>query len=134
MAKPAIWRSPKWGPRRSRSGSCGGASPGRARDLRASVARIVTADGKTAGTGFLLSGGLLATAAHVAEAAGGSETTGIELALRAAPGPLVHADPKGWTSPDGLDLALFRISEDDLPAKVVPLALGSRTVWGASRR
>jgi len=104
---------------------------GRARDLRASVARIVTADGKTAGTGFLLSGGLLVTAAHVAEAAGGSETTGIELALRAAPGPLVHADPKGWTSPDGLDLALFRISEDDLPAKVVPLALGSSDGLGS---
>jgi WD40 repeat protein len=57
--------------------------------------------------------------------AGGSEATGVKLALRAAPDRIIRADPEGWTSPDGLDLALFRIPADDLPTKAVPLTLGS---------
>ena len=93
-------------------------------DLRACVVRILKPDGTTAGTGFVVAAdGLIATCAHVVEAAGARPGQPIRIHF--------HLDdtkhtaqvlPQPWSPPEGEDIALLRLER--LPTGARPLPLG----------
>jgi hypothetical protein len=94
-------------------------------NLTAGIVRILTSEGTTAGTGFVVTDdGLIATCAHIVEAAG------------AGPGGTVHVvfyatgeergarvEPGWWRPADAEDVAILCL-EGPLPKGVVPLPLG----------
>ena len=90
-----------------------------AADPVAAVARVLHADGTTAGSSFLVTGsGLVATCAHVVTAAGAGPGGSVRLAFQLAGTPLVLATvlAEGWRAPDGVDVAFLQLSEPVSPA------------------
>ncbi|MBT2453079.1 trypsin-like peptidase domain-containing protein, partial [Streptomyces sp. ISL-43] len=95
--------------------------------LPSAVAQVLDPDGTVAGAGFLVAEGLLATCAHVVQAAGGGPGTSLHLAfphLAGAPrveGQVLCGD--AWRAQEGEDVAFVRLAT--LPAGVPALPLGS---------
>ncbi|MDG9716401.1 trypsin-like peptidase domain-containing protein [Streptomyces sp. DH24] len=90
------------------------------------MAQVVTADGGVAGAGFLGSGDVVITCAHVVRAAGSGP--GDRLALRfphlpAAPLAEGTVLAEAWRPPEAEDVAAVRL--DGVPAGARPVSLGS---------
>ncbi|MFE0646989.1 trypsin-like peptidase domain-containing protein [Streptomyces sp. NPDC059534] len=98
--------------------------PGGAR-LTGAVGQVLGRDGTVAGAGFLVSGDLLATCAHVVRAAGHGPGDRVEVAFPRVAGAerfagLVLEEP--WREPEAEDVAFVRL--DGVPAGSEPLPLG----------
>ncbi|AMW08131.1 hypothetical protein A4E84_00325 [Streptomyces qaidamensis] len=95
--------------------------------LAASVARIETQDGRTAGTGFIVAPGILLTCAHVVALAGEGPGGRVRLVfphLTGAPCTTAQVLHEGWRAPDAEDIAVLHL-EEDVPASGRPVRLGS---------
>jgi WD40 repeat protein len=100
-------------------------------DLTTSIVRILTPDGNTAGTGFVVTAdGLIATCAHVVWS---EDDRKKRLPRPDHVGVVLHATgeerqtqvvSEWWRHPDAEDVAILRL-EGDLPKGVMPLPLGS---------
>jgi hypothetical protein len=95
------------------------------------IVRIIRPDGKTAGTGFVVSDSLIATCAHVIMQEGqpkpGSLPDKVELVFRLTGEKRFAAVmPEWWRPADAGDVAILRL-EGPLPEGVSPLPLGSST-------
>ncbi len=97
-------------------------------DWTEGVVRILTPNGQTVGTGFVITtDGLIATCAHVVEAAGGRPGGTVDIVLHVTHDVYqAHVEPDGWRDPAAEDVALLRL-EAPPPAGVIPLPLGSST-------
>ncbi|MFI8519798.1 trypsin-like peptidase domain-containing protein [Streptomyces sp. NPDC085481] len=98
--------------------------PGMAR-LPPAVGQVLGQDGTVAGAGFLVSGDLLATCAHVARAAGHGPGDRVEVVFPRVAGEerfggLVLEEP--WRAPEAEDVAFVRL--DGVPAGAEALPLG----------
>ncbi|MEU5068913.1 trypsin-like peptidase domain-containing protein [Streptomyces virginiae] len=99
---------------------------GTASDLLASVVQVLRPDGAVAGAGFLVSGEVVVTCAHVVEAAGGGPETAVQLAF-----PHVRSTDRLegrvmghlWRAAEDEDVAFIRLS--GMPAGARTLPLGS---------
>jgi len=98
-------------------------------DIRAGTVRIITGNGDTAGTGFIVTEeGLIVTCAHVVQSPR-SQANGDQrphsLAVKLANGETLEAVllDDGWRAWDAEDIAILRI-QGALPAGVIPLPLG----------
>ncbi|MEU5281205.1 trypsin-like peptidase domain-containing protein [Streptomyces asoensis] len=101
-------------------------TPAGAAALTRSVARVLTADDRTAGTAFLAARDTVVTCAHVIEAAGGAPGGQVRLEFPHLPGAVrtvARVQEAGWRSPDTQDIAVLRLEEP--PAGSGPLPLGS---------
>ncbi|HEX2079040.1 MAG TPA: trypsin-like peptidase domain-containing protein [Longimicrobium sp.] len=90
------------------------------------IVRILTADGATAGTGFLASAqGLIATCAHVVAAAGAGPGGTVNVSFRGEPGRMAaQVIPESWLPENEGDVAVLRLSGLP-PERAVSLRLGS---------
>ncbi|MBE9507992.1 MAG: trypsin-like peptidase domain-containing protein, partial [Chloroflexi bacterium] len=95
-------------------------------DLTAGIVRIIRPDGETAGTGFLVTDdGLIATCAHVIEAAGANPGDTVRVAFHATGEEReAQVEPAWWRAPDAEDVAILRL-DGPVPEGVIPLSLGS---------
>ena len=98
-------------------------------DPTSGIVRILRPDGKTAGTGFVVAAGLVATCAHVLPAAAqprsGSPAGEVELVFRAnGEKRLAEVVSEWWRSADAGDVAILRL-KGPLPEGVRALPLGS---------
>ncbi|MFF7130474.1 trypsin-like peptidase domain-containing protein [Streptomyces sp. NPDC008240] len=97
---------------------------GTASDLLASVVQVLRPDGAVAGAGFLVSGEVVLTCAHVVEAAGGGPETAVQLAF-----PHVRSTDRLegrvmghlWRAAEDEDVAFIRLSGMPAGARVLPL-------------
>ncbi|MFD7283739.1 trypsin-like peptidase domain-containing protein [Streptomyces sp. NPDC059862] len=94
--------------------------------VSAAVVQVLTVDGRTAGTGFLVAEGVVLTCAHVVELA--RQGAGGRVLLRfphLANAPQVegHALASGWRASDAEDVAVLRLG--DTPEDARPVRLGS---------
>jgi len=95
-------------------------------DLKPSIVRVVGPDGTTVGTGFVVTDdGLVATCAHVVEAAGAGPGDTVRVVFHAT-GEEREAlvEPDWWRDPDAEDVAILRL-EGPLPEEATPLDLGA---------
>lgn len=98
-----------------------------ATELPRSVAQILAPNGTAAGAGFLVTGSLLVTCAHVVEAAGSGPGGRVEVAFphaAGAPRGDGHVLAEQWCAPEAGDVAVVRLATDTTPA-AEPLPLGS---------
>lgn len=97
-------------------------------DLQAGIVRILNQDGTTAGTGFLVTGdGLMATCAHVVEAAGASPGDALRIVFHAiGEEHAATVEPAYWRASTAEDVAILRL-EGSLPEGIAPLPLGGST-------
>ncbi|MFF9867885.1 trypsin-like peptidase domain-containing protein [Streptomyces sp. NPDC013953] len=94
------------------------ADPGGADGVAASVARIETEDGRTAGTGFLVAPDTVLTCAHVVDLAGEGPGGTVRLVFPHLPGiphTRAHVLPEGWRAPDAEDVAVLRLERNGPP-------------------
>lgn len=96
------------------------------RDLSAGIVRILTSDGRTAGTGFVVAKqGLLVTCAHVVTDAGAGPDGLVDIVFHATGDKsTARVHPGFWRSPDAEDLAVLS-SVQPLPDAVRVLGVGS---------
>jgi hypothetical protein len=102
------------------------------RDWKSAIVRILAADGRTAGTGFLVaSEGVIITCAHVVAHAGPEGT--VSLVFRGDDAPRqARVAPECWRPADEEDVAVLRL-EGAPPEGVEPLPIGgSRRLEGRS--
>ena len=95
-------------------------------DFTDSIVRVCNAQGQTSGAGFVAaSDDLVATCAHVVEAAGARPGDTVRVVFHST-GEERHAraEPDWWRTPDAEDVA-FLCLEGLLPEGVAPLLLGS---------
>ena len=95
-------------------------------DLRAGIVRVLAADGKTAGAGFVVTpDGLIATCAHVAQAAGSGpgKTARLRWLANGQEG-YAEAVAAWWRAPDAGDIAILQLV-GSLPPGAQSLALGA---------
>ena len=95
-------------------------------DLTTGIVRILTPNGTTAGTGFVVADeGLIAICAHVVAYAGAGPGGTVRVVFHAT-GEIREAkvEPDWWRDPDAEDVAILRLDEP-LPEGVTPLLLGS---------
>ncbi|WP_026057731.1 S1 family peptidase [Streptomyces sp. SS] len=102
--------------------------PGSTKGLPGSVAQILGPDGRVAGAGFLVTGELLVTCAHVVEAAGSGPGTEVAAAFPHAEGAREsrfegRVLDDAWRGPEFEDVAVVRLRHP--PAGVAPLPLGA---------
>ncbi|MFF9623898.1 trypsin-like peptidase domain-containing protein [Streptomyces griseosporeus] len=93
-------------------------------DAPAAVARIVGPDGSVAGAGFLVAEGVVATCAHVVEAAGGGPGGTVWLAFPRVAGPervQGHVPAELWRAAEHDDVAFIRLSSTPSGARTLPL-------------
>jgi WD40 repeat protein len=100
-----------------------------ATDLTSGIARILSPDGNTAGTGFVVADGLLVTCAHVipveAQPKDGKPGADVELVFRTGgQKALARVVPEWFRPDDAEDVAFLRLKEP-LQESVRPLFLGS---------
>lgn len=103
------------------------------RDLTAGIVRILKPDGTAAGAGFVVSeDGLIATCAHVVEAASAGPCDTVRVAFYTTGEEWdAEVEPDWWRGPNAEDVAILRLKESlaekvsRLPAGVTPLPLGS---------
>jgi len=95
-------------------------------DLTTGIVRILTPDGSTAGTGFIVSDdGLIATCAHVVEACGAGPGDTVRIVFHATDEEReARIEPDWWRDPDAEDVSILRLKRP-LPEEVTPLPLGS---------
>jgi len=95
-------------------------------DLEASIVRILNSDGVTVGTGFVVSDeGLIATCAHVVEAAGAGPGGSVRIVFHATEQrSTATVESESWRPPDTEDTAFLQLP-DSLPSTVVPAILGT---------
>ncbi|MFF9603607.1 trypsin-like peptidase domain-containing protein [Streptomyces sp. NPDC014684] len=92
--------------------------------VSAAVVQVLTADGGVAGAGFLASGNVVITCAHVVRAAGSGPGDRLRLRLPHLPEePLVEGTilAGAWREPDAEDVAAVRLAEVPAGARAVPL-------------
>ena len=94
-------------------------------DLASGIVRILRSDKETAGTGFVVAGGLIVTCAHVIPAAAkpseGRAGEDVELVFRiSGRSALAEVVAEWWRPADGEDVAFLRLKEP-LQAGVRPL-------------
>jgi hypothetical protein len=90
---------------------------------------ILTSKGTTAGTGFVVTDdGLIATCAHIVEAAGAGPGDTVHLVFHATGEGEAEAkvEPAWWRDPDAEDVAILRLNRP-LPEGMEPLPLGFST-------
>jgi len=94
-------------------------------DLITGIVRILKPDGSTAGTGFVVSDeGLVATCAHVVEAAGAGAGDAVRLVLHGTGDERkASVERDGWRPADAEDVAILRLTPP-LPEEVASLPLG----------
>jgi hypothetical protein len=83
-------------------------------DLTSSIVRVLRPDGKTAGTGFVVADGLVATCAHVippaAQPRSGTAAEAVELVFRASGEKhLAEVVPEWWRPADAGDVAILKL-------------------------
>jgi len=102
-------------------------------DLTAGIVRILTPEGSTAGTGFVVTDdGLVATCAHVVEACGAGPGERARLAFQAEEAPVeTKVLTDGW-SPDQ-DVVFLRLATP-LPDGITPATLGPGAGAGECHR
>ncbi len=95
-------------------------------DLTTGIVRILNSAGTTVGTGFVVSGeGLIATCAHVVEAAAARPGGTVRLVFRkTGEERKARVEPDWWRPVEAEDVAILRL-EGPLSADVAPLPLGS---------
>jgi WD40 repeat protein len=95
-------------------------------DLKAGIVRVIGPDGETVGTGFVVTDeGLIATCAHVVEAAGAGPGDTVRVAFHATGEEReAQVEPDWWRGPDAEDVAILRL-DGPLPEGVTSLPLGS---------
>ncbi|MCP4525239.1 MAG: tetratricopeptide repeat protein [Aestuariibacter sp.] len=97
-------------------------------DLTASIVRILTSEGATVGTGFLVSNdGLIATCAHVVEGSGAEPGDIVRVIFHIAPGAeesKARVETKWWRRSSAEDVAILRL-EGALPGGVIPVILSA---------
>ena len=94
-------------------------------DLTDGIVQILRYDGIVVGTGFLVSNNLIATCAHVVQAA--EKGPGDKVGVRFYPNGKEFSAivmPERWHSPDKEDLSILQL-ENELPSDVNVLSLGS---------
>jgi len=94
--------------------------------LTAGIVRILDSEGKTAGTGFVITDdGLIATCAHVVQGAGAGPGDTVRVVFHAT-GEEHEAkvEPAWWRAPNAEDVAILRL-DGPVPEGVIPLSLGS---------
>jgi WD40 repeat protein len=95
-------------------------------ELTIGIVRLLNPQGETAGTGFVVTDdGLVATCAHVVEAAGSEPGGSVRVAFHATEQEQqANIEPAWWRDPDAEDVVILRL-QGLLPEEVVPLPLGS---------
>ena len=95
-------------------------------DLTAGIVRVLRPSGTTAGTGFVVTDdGLIATCAHVVEAAGAGPSDTVRVVFHATSEEReARVEPDWWHGPDAEDVAILRL-DGPLPERVMLLLLGS---------
>lgn len=97
-------------------------------DLRTGIIRILKKDGKSVGTGFILTNdGIIATCAHVIKSAEAGPGDKVQLVFHHTDiKATATVEPDGWRDPNAEDIAILRL-ETPLPAGIKPLPLASAT-------
>ena len=94
-------------------------------ELRAGIIRILKPNGTTAGTGFVVADSLIATCAHVVEAARAGPDQTVEIIFYATgEKQTAHIKSEWWRASNAEDVAILYL-EQPLPHGVKPLILGS---------
>ena len=100
-------------------------------DLTTGIVRVLTPEGTTAGTGFVVNdGGVIATCSHVVQSEesqrrGDPRPDYVDVAFHATADPCrARVEPKWWRPANAEDVAILRL-EGPLPEGVTPLPLGS---------
>ena len=100
-------------------------------DLKASIVRVARPDGTTVGTGFVVAGnGLIATCAHVVEAAVDGPEDSVRMVFHATGEEHeAQVEPDWWRAPDVVSALLNALNhEDAIVRSRGAWALGSATV------
>src|SRR5690349_16490831 len=96
-------------------------------DFKNGIIRILGTDGKTVGTGFVVSQeGYFATCAHVVVEAGAKPGQTIRFAWNTNQKKAsALVEESYWSDPQAKDIAILSLKETPLPEGVIPLPLGT---------